>query len=292
MARRSGRDGAGRFRQEKLLGQHFLVSRTVLAKIVAAANLTPTDTVLEIGPGRGILTFALAERAGKVIAVEKDPRLAGLLERELESRGIKNVTIIRGDILKLFPDQLRLPHYYRVVANIPFYLTSRLIRRLLESAERPQDILLTVQKEVAERIVAKPPRMNLLALAVQAYCRPRILFRIPASAFNPRPKVESAAIALADISTDFFTKHNIPEAAFFSLLRAAFSQKRKTIANSLARALGDKKQGIAVLRRAGVPPAARPETLTLEDWARLLRSAPPSLPDSADAGGGVPDERL
>ncbi len=152
----------------KRLGQHFLISSEVLKKIISAAELSPQDTVLEIGPGTGVLTRAMADCGARIIAVEKDERLAAMLEDECKRRGMASVRIIRGDILKIPFARLGLPPHYRVVANIPYYLTGRLIRRLLEAAPPPRDILLMVQVEVAERITAKPPHMNLLALAVQA----------------------------------------------------------------------------------------------------------------------------
>ncbi len=283
-------------RPNLLMGQRFLISRPVLERIIAAAGLKPTDTVLEIGAGRGELTRALAERAGRVIAVEKDPRLAEALERELSHRSVsdsgqrtrqvntddrrhllnapsgENVTIIRGDILKLFPEALPLPNRYRVIANIPYYLTSRLIRRLLEAERPPKDILIMVQREVAERITARPPHMNLLALSVQAYGKPEILFPIPAQAFRPPPSVDSAFIRIGNIRKDFFREQGLDERKFFAILRAAFQGKRKTLENSLARNANLSKSKVAdALGKLNLS-GKRPEALGLEDWVKLARA--------------------
>lgn len=266
------RNAAIRHRRAPRLGQHFLVSRPVQAAILAAAGRDPRGTVLEIGPGNGVLTLPLAGRFAHIIAVEKDERLAAELAATLQTRGITNVQLIPGDILALFPEKLPLPENYRVIANIPYYLTGRLIRRLLESAERPQDILLTVQKEVAERIVAKPPRMNLLALSVQAYGKPQIIARVPAQAFRPQPKVDSAIIKISEISDAFFTKNRIASKHFFGVLHAAFSGKRKILENSLSKNLKlPKTELIALLSRLKLE-GRRAETLSLVQWGKLAHA--------------------
>lgn len=259
------------------LGQHFLTSEIVLRRIIAAAELSPDETVLEIGPGTGVLTRALAARAQTVIAIEKDEELCRLLESDLEKSGITNVRLIHGDILKIPFDELGLPERYAVVANIPYYLTSRLIRKLLETKQPPSRILLTVQKEVAERITATPPDMNLLAVAVQIYARPELLFAIPASAFSPRPNVNSAFIRIANISKRFFKTNHISEEEFFSLVRQAFQHKRKQLAASL-RPLCPGHEARSALAAAGLPPTARPQELTLERWAILLHALHGSPP--------------
>lgn len=253
----------------KRLGQHFLVSRPALETIAAATNDLRKLPIVEIGSGRGALTFLLAERFPSVIAVEKDERLADELTNVLRERNINAVTVVRGDILRIFPNHLALPERYAVIANIPYYLTSRLIRTLLESKRRPEAMVLMVQEEVAERIVAKPPRMNLLGLAVQAYATPRIIGRIPRSAFQPQPQVDSAIVRMDHISDQFFRANRIAPSAFFAMLRAAFSGKRKILANSLGRLAGGKTKAATAIAAAGIPPAARPETLSLPDWTRL-----------------------
>jgi len=262
-------------RPNLLMGQRFLVSRSVGAKIIASARLEPNDTVLEIGSGRGELTMGLARAAGRVIAVEKDPRLIAILRQRLARQGVRNITLIHGDILKILASGSITSNPYKVVANIPYYLTSRLIRKLLEAEHPPEEILLMVQREVAERIAAEPPRMNLSGLAVQAYGRPEILFWVPAEAFRPRPKVDSAFIRISDISREFFLRHRISPAAFFTVLRAAFRGKRKTVENALAKNLPRPKARIAAItERLGLA-GKRPEQLTLDDWCKLVAAIKP-----------------
>lgn len=260
-------------RPNKLLGQHFLVSRDVLENIIAAANLTPEKTILEIGPGRGVLTRELARRVQKVIAVEKDVRLAEALTKALREERMKNVTIVFGDILKLFPQQLNLPDRYSVVANIPYYLTGRLLRILLESRERPAEITLMVQNEVADRMMASPPHMNLLAIAAQAYGTVRKIATVPARAFSPVPKVDSAITSISNISDRFFKEAGVSSEKFFLIVRSAFQQKRKTLANALERVLGGKTRATLLLGRAHVSPGMRPEELSLASWADIVRLA-------------------
>ena len=254
------------------LGQHFLRSPEVLKKIIAAAKLSGRDTVLEIGPGTGVLTRALAERAGSVIAVEKDRGLCRSLQARFAEEGIANVRLICGDVLKVPLEDLAVPERYLVVANIPYYLTSRLIRRLLEAERQPERIFLMVQREVGLRITARPPRMNLLALSVQAYAKPEIVFGAPPEAFSPRPAVSSVLIAIRNISRSLFVRERLDPAHFFRVIRAAFQGKRKTLENSLSRNLKLPKPGIAKLLGRRKLAGKRPETLTIEDWVLLARA--------------------
>lgn len=257
-------------RPNKLMGQHFLVSRDVLGKIIAAAKLSSEDTVLEIGAGLGTLTVELAKRSKLVIAVEKDLRLIPDLEKNLHAQATSNVTIVAGDILKLFPDKLPLPKTYRVIANIPYYLTGRLIRTLLESSHPPREIYVTLQREVAERITARPPRMSVLAVAVQSYGTPALLFRIAKESFHPRPRVDSAFIVIREISEKKFTEAGVDKNFFFGLVRTAFQGRRKTLANSLSRGLNIEK-GVVTARLLAerIPPGARPEELDVARWFKL-----------------------
>lgn len=236
------------------------------------AEVSDRDTVLEIGPGTGILTRALARAANKVIAVEKDQRLTTILTGMFEEEDVKNVEIVAGDILRLLAPNL-VWGKYKVVANIPYYLTSRLLRLLLEATPRPELIVLTVQKEVAERITAKPPHMNLLALSVQTFGKPEVIKSVPASCFSPAPKVDSAIIKISDISDRFFGEHNIAPDDFFTLLRCAFGQKRKILINTIGapKSVGDKKRITALLPRLGLSANARPEELSLKNWADLAK---------------------
>lgn len=239
----------------------------VIAELTKAAQLKPADLILEIGPGTGILTKSLALKVKKITAVEKDEKLADGLEQSLQKEGIGNVEIIKGDILEILP--LAKYKNYKIVANIPYFLTSRLLRVALEQGPRPNLMVLTVQKEVAQRITAKPPKMNLLALAVQIFGEPKITKIVPASCFWPKPKVDSAIIKIDKISEGFFQKHNIRSQVFFQIAKTAFGQKRKFLTNSLEK-IFPKEQIINALKQAKIDLRARPEELTPEQWAKIV----------------------
>ena len=250
------------------LGQHFLVDARALARIVAAAELTADDAVLEIGAGVGNLTRLLAASAGRVVAVEIDRRFLPVLEAELAD--CPNVHLVAGDILALDPSDLMGEGPYKVVANLPYAITSAVLRHLLEARIPPQRMVVTVQREVAERIVARGGRMSLLAVSVQFYGCPQLLFRLRPGAFYPPPEVESAVVRI--------DRHPEPPVEvtdvgwFFQVVRAGFSQPRKQLINSLASGLGiSPGEAASALREAGVDPRARAERLSLEDWARLAR---------------------
>lgn len=256
----------------KLLGQHFLKSKApVLTMIREAEKELPVDLVVEVGPGTGALTRAMIPKFPRVIAIEKDRELAEELRRNLEIEQIKNYEIIAGDILKTNLAKITGENKYAVIANIPYYLTSRLIRVFLEAGHQPAYMILMVQKEVAERIVARPPKMNLLALSVQAYGRPKIVGRVSRENFTPRPEVDSAIVKISRISRVFFVGQKFSEKEFFGLLRAGFAQKRKKLANSLAGLFGSKAAAEEKIRRAGLSPYARAQELPLENWTALLR---------------------
>lgn len=243
------------------MGQHFLVSQSVLQKIIDAADLQSDNVVVEAGPGRGILTEALAGRVKKVIAVEKDRALVTALEKQLAENGVTNVEIIHDDILKYAP-----PARYKIVANLPYYLTSRFFRIFLEAQkQKPAMLVVMTQKEVAERIIAHPPQMNLLALGVQAYGAPCIITKVPAGAFSPPPKVESAILKITDISDAFFKKNGVAPDAFFNIARKAFGQKRKTLKHTL-------KISDAVFAKLDISPTARPQELSLSDWVGIIKA--------------------
>lgn len=253
-------------RPDKKLGQNFLQDPFALEAIAAAAEIQPTDTVLEIGPGLGSLTRYLAVSAREVIAVELDADLIPPLEAV--TKPYDNVQIVHGDILKLSPHKLIQKPGYLVVANIPYYITSAIIRHLLENDPKPRRIVLTIQKEVADRICAKPGGMSLLALSVQVYGEPRIANRIPADAFFPAPKVDSAVLTV-----DIYESPKIqPELldTFFKLIKAGFSQKRKTLRNSLSSGLHiSPLEAEGLLRKANIDPMRRAETLSIEEWRML-----------------------
>jgi 16S rRNA (adenine1518-N6/adenine1519-N6)-dimethyltransferase len=253
-------------RAHKGLGQNFLQDPSALEAIVSAAEILPTDTVLEIGPGLGSLTRYLAVAAQEVVAVELDQNLLPPLKVVLSSQ--KNVRLIHGDILKLSPGDLIAEQGYLVVANIPYYITSAVIRHLLESDRKPRRIVLTVQKEVARRICARPGDLSLLALSVQVYGQPHIAADIPAEAFFPVPKVDSAVLVI-DIYPSPLIEEKSRE-AFFKLIKAGFSQKRKTLRNSLSSGLRiSPVEAADLLGRANIDPQRRAESLDLAEWSRL-----------------------
>jgi 16S rRNA (adenine1518-N6/adenine1519-N6)-dimethyltransferase len=253
-------------RPHKGLGQNFLQDPLALEKIVSVAEIQPTDMVLEIGPGLGSLTRYLAASAKEVVAVELDPNLLPPLKAVLSP--YQNVRLIEGDILKLSPKDLVTENNYLVVANIPYYITSAVIRHLLEHEPKPRRIVLTIQREVAQRICASPGDMSLLALSVQVYGKPRIAARIPAGAFFPAPKVDSAVLSV-DIYPSPLIKPELLD-AFFQLIKAGFSQKRKTLRNSLSSGLRMlPAKTVDLLTSANINPQRRAETLSIEEWERL-----------------------
>jgi 16S rRNA (adenine1518-N6/adenine1519-N6)-dimethyltransferase len=253
-------------RAHKGLGQNFLQDSQALEEIVSAAEVQQTDTVLEIGPGLGSLTRYLAMSAKAVVAVELDKNLLPPLKTVLAP--YPNVRLIQGDILKLSPIELDLDNDYVVVANIPYYITSAVIRHLLESDSKPRRIVLTIQKEVAQRICAKPGDLSLLALSVQVYGKPRIAAHIPANAFYPAPKVDSAVLVV-DIYPLPQVKAETLD-SFFKLVKAGFSQKRKTLRNSLSSGLHISPADAAeLLARAAIDPQRRAETVSIEEWESL-----------------------
>jgi len=268
-------------RPRKGLGQNFLVDPIALERIVAAAGPSPQDTVLEVGPGPGGLTELLLEQAGRVVAVEIDPAMVALLrERFSEKPGLH---IVEGDFLDLSPlDLLGLalprdgsPHpHYKVVANLPYYITSAVLRRVNESPLRPTRAVFTVQREVAARLVAGPGDMSILAVSIQLFGEPRIVARVPAGAFYPAPKVDSAVVRI-----DYLDALPLAEeetARFFRVVRAGFGQRRKQLHNALTAGLSLPNAAVrAALERAGIDPRARAETLTVDQWVDLLRALEP-----------------
>jgi 16S rRNA (adenine1518-N6/adenine1519-N6)-dimethyltransferase len=258
---------------KRSLGQNFLIDAGHLDQIAAAADLAPTDTVLEIGPGVGTLTRRLAAQAGHVVAVELDDRLIELLRADFA--GQPHVQIVHGDILAIEPPALLAGHVpeslvtgYKVVANLPYYITSLVLRHLLEASPPPSLAVVMVQKEVAERICATPGDLSLLAVSVQFYAIPRIVQRVPAGAFYPAPKVDSAVLRLEVRPQPAVTSVSPQE--FFDVVRAGFRQKRKQLANSLSAGLDLPKTAVqSALASAAIDPKRRAETLTLEEWGSL-----------------------
>jgi len=256
-------------RADKHLGQNYLQDAGALERIVQAAEIQKADTVLEIGPGLGSLTRYLSVSAHQVVAVELDPKLVSVLQTLLKAYA--NVRLIQGDILDLTPKELELPSDYLVAANIPYNITSAIIRHLLESHPEPRRIVLTVQKEVAERICATPPDMSLLALSVQVYGTPQITAHIPAEAFFPTPKVDSAVVRIEIYTEPLISPPLLPD--FFQLIKAGFSQKRKTLRNSLSAGLRiSTTEAESLLAKAEIDPKRRAETLNLNEWKELSQN--------------------
>lgn len=252
---------------KKGLGQHFLIDEKALETIVIAAELSPEDIVIEVGPGLGVLTIELARRAGKVIAVELDTKLASLLKRRLAS--LPNVNIVNADILKVSPSQLLGgENNYKVVANLPYYVTSPILRYFVEASPKPSLMVVMVQKEVGIAIAASPGKMSLLAISLQVYSKPKIISYVSSQSFYPPPKVDSAIVRF-----DLFPEPAVKIAdidGFFKVVRCGFSSPRKQLRNSLAHGLEVKPAEVGLLlEKARIEPQRRAETLSLEEWARL-----------------------
>ena len=270
-------------RLSKRLGQNFLVNKKVVKKIIGSARLSPNDTVLEIGPGIGNLTIELAKKVKKVVAIEKDQKMIEILKETLKD--FKNVEIIQGDILKISNFQLgpkrssggwwagcSLISNYRVVANIPYYLTSPLIRKFLEAEIKPKEMILTVQKEVAERICAKPPDMSILAVSVKFYAEPKIIAFVSKKSFWPQPKVDSAIIKIVPRQFRVPVSRRFRE-RFFRIVKAGFSHPRKQLINNLSKGLKIDREKIRnLLLENNIKPEQRAETLTVENWISLTKS--------------------
>lgn len=254
---------------KKSLGQNFLLDPGALDKIVSAAELQPDDTVLEIGPGTGALTEQLAQRARRVIAVELDRRLEPILQATLSR--FDNITLVFDDILNVNLPELIGTDDYVVVANVPYYITSAILRLLLESQPRPRRIVLTVQSEVADRLTAKPGDMSLLAISAQYYAKTKTVARFKPGVFYPRPDVGSAVVRLDTYDTPPVA---VPDdKLFFRVARAGFGQKRKQLKNAIAEGLHlDANDAAALLEKAGIDPRRRAETLTLDEWGALART--------------------
>jgi len=257
---------------KKGLGQNFLVSKGILARILAAAEVEADDQILEVGPGLGLLTRSLAEKAARVVAVEVDPQLVAILQDTLAD--LPHVEVLSADILEVDAGEIMgSATPYKVVANLPYNITSAALRHLLESRPRPKRLVVMVQKEVARRIAASPGQMSLLAVSVQFYGAPRIIAHVPAGAFYPKPKVDSAIVRI-----DTFAERTLAEgdpSHFFAVVRAGFAQRRKQLRNSLAQGLGLLPALVEdVLQQCGVDPRRRAQTLSMEEWKALSQALP------------------
>ncbi len=252
----------------KRFGQNFLIDKQVIKKVIRAANLHPKDIVLEIGPGTGALTQEIAKTAKKLIAIEKDSNMCKILKQAF--RNSKNVEIVNQDILKNY--ELGIKNYeYKIVANLPFYITAPVIRKFLESKNPPKEMILIIQKEVAQRICAKPPKMSILAVSVQFYSKAKIISYLSKKSFYPRPKVDSAIIKI--IPRKSVLPICVDPLLFFKIVKAGFSHPRKQLANNLPNGLKLNKQKVNdLLLKNNVKPSQRAETLRVQDWINLFSS--------------------
>jgi 16S rRNA (adenine1518-N6/adenine1519-N6)-dimethyltransferase len=251
----------------KALGQHFLHDRKVVKRIVDESGVDNSSVVLEIGPGLGILTSELTKRVQRVVAVERDPRLA----EALRSVDLKKLEVVEADALDVDFSDLMGNGQFHVVANLPYSVGSAIIQRLQEAKSPPQTLTLMVQREVAERIVARPPDMNLLAVGVQFHGKPKLLFRVGAGAFVPPPNVQSAVVHIQTHPEPPLPAHE--REIYFRIVRAGFAHPRKQLVNNLMSGLGyDRVMASQILDSAGIEPTVRPERLTVDDWLRLYRA--------------------
>ncbi len=268
-------------RARKGLGQHFLVNSGILNNITRAAELSSSDLILEVGPGIGVLTRELVQQVGWVIAIEVDTKLAEAVKETLLPNtnfsifnenvlNIEPLDIIRQEKPK-FPPNISDPLKYKLVANLPYYITQPIIRHFCEAKLKPQVMVIMVQKEVAQNIVAQPGDLSILAVSVQYFGKPEIVGYVPARNFYPPPKVDSAILKITMYSEPPVNVSD--EKNFFKIVRAGFCARRKQVANSLAQGLDiPKAEVLSLLEKAGVSSQQRPETLTLEEWARLEKT--------------------
>ena len=271
----------------KSLGQNFLIDEKVLGKIIQASELSKNDIVLEIGPGLGTLTNELIKKCKRVVAIEKDKKMAELIKEECdeippapfakggETNGFSSsVNIINDDILKINLNELINKHSenkkYKLISNIPYYITSSVIKLFLENSIQPELIVLLVQKEVAERICAKPGKLSVLALSVQIYGEPEIINYVDKSSFYPKPKVDSAILRIKNIKKNYSEEHY---KKLFKIIKIGFSSKRKKLLNNLSAGLQiDKKESESILQQAKINSNARAQELSLEEWDKLVKS--------------------
>lgn len=258
------------FQKKKSLGQNFLKNRSILKLMISAGRVSPGDTVLEIGPGKGSLTRILLESEASVVAIEKDRELIPILKEEF-AKEIENgsFTLIEGDILELEVEKIfakKIP--YKIVANIPYYITGALIRKFLSGNHQPNTMVLMVQREVAKRIVARDKKESLLSLSVKVYGEPRYVETVKKEMFSPKPKVDSAILLIENISKKFFD--GFSEEEFFSVIQAAFSHKRKVLIRNLEQALPKEKIGL-MFETLCLSKKIRAEDVDFLEWQTILR---------------------
>ncbi len=254
---------------KKHLGQNFLKSSKALGEIISSAEISEKDVVLEVGPGKGALTEKLLEKAGQVIAIEKDKELIPFLEEKF-AEDIKNKKLIlkEGDILTY--DLSKIPNSYKVVANIPFYITGAIIEYFLESSNQPSKMALIIQKEVAERIVVRDGKESILSMSVKVFGQPKYISKIPARYFSPEPKVDSAILLIDKIQKPFGGKRSQKD-KFFKVMKIGFSQKRKTLLKNLVNQGFDREKIENSLISMGHTKDIRAEKLSFEDWDKIIK---------------------
>jgi len=248
---------------KRSLGQNFLTSEKIVADIVGAANLSREDIVLEIGPGKGVLTKGLLEKVGKVIAIEKDDGLFKLLSEKFEEEiRSKKLELIHGNAL-VFE---KLPEKYKLVANIPYNITGEILRKFLSMKSQPELVVLMLQKEVVDRILERDGKGSILSNSIKVYGKPRLIKKVPASFFKPKPKVDSAILKIENISKKAF--QDVSEEKFFEILKTGFRHKRKTLSNNLS----VYKNHLEALEKCSIRPQSRAEELSIEDWLCLSKN--------------------
>ncbi|MES2224776.1 MAG: 16S rRNA (adenine(1518)-N(6)/adenine(1519)-N(6))-dimethyltransferase RsmA [Patescibacteria group bacterium] len=260
-------------RAKKHLGQHFLKSQSALTKIRDAADIVANDIIVEVGPGTGALTEILLACAGKVIAIEKDRDLIPFLQEKFSKElASGKLELLEQDILDFEPTLLSFykKHDYKLVANIPYYITGAIIEKFLSTPFQPERIVVLIQKEVAERIIARDGKESIYSIAVKAYGIPKIIAKVPPGSFVPPPTVDSAILSIEGITRDFFKDAN--ERLFFAVMKSVFGTKRKQIGGSLSEFLGDKEKALAALAAAGIDTRTRPEDISLQTWKLLAQA--------------------
>ncbi len=260
-------------RAKKSLGQNFLKSKSALNAIVGAGNISTKDTILEIGPGTGALTEYLLATGAKIIAVEKDKDLITLLEEKFQKEiSVGQLKIIEKDILKFEPGSINLKNKeYKIIANIPYYITGAILEKFLEGKELPERMVLLVQKEVATRIVARDGKESILSISVKVFGKPKIVVKVPNTAFSPAPKVDSAVLLIENISQEKFEGEKFSIGKFFTLLKVGFAHKRKLLARNLETVVSKEDISRAFLEIT-ISRNARAENLKVEDWISLAKS--------------------
>ncbi len=255
------------FFAKKSLGQNFLKSAEAVRDIISAAALSPADIVIEIGPGKGVLTKKLLENTGRVIAIEKDSRLIPILKEIFKHDSDSGKFEIREeDILESDPSTFPKP--YKIVANIPYYITGALVRKFLETPHQPSRMVLLLQKEVAQRIVARDKKESILSISVKAFGTPKYIATVKAKYFSPEPKVDSGILLIENISKDFF--NDISEDHFFKIVKSAFAHKRKMALGNLKELYSNEILESA-FEKAGIQKTARAEDISLEQWLMVSK---------------------